>query len=552
MKLTCRMIVMVMVLSLLIAGLAPLPHHALVSDGTLDARVTKTGAHVLEVVQKPEVGSIGGEWAVLGLARAEHPVPQEYWDRYYAEVKNYVVERKGNLHEKKYTEYSRLIVALTSIGADPREVGGYNLLTPLGDYEKTIWQGLNGPIWALIALDSGAYEMPKNPSAKTQATRQMYIDRILALQLEDGGWSLFGGTRIATEGDKKADPDITGMALQALAKYMDQDNVRKAVERALECLSAIQTAEGGYASWGSDNLESAVQVLVALGEMGIPLEDPRFVKNGKTLLDNIMTYYQKDGSFLHVYDGGGSNQMATEQGYYGLIAAQRARKGRSSLYRMNDVRVRVSGVEVPDAVRLHPDVKRLRVVQPNVLFEDVRSHANQKAIETLASVAVLQGVGGGRFSPERTMTRAEFATVVVRALGLKEKETTAFSDVRSHYWFNGYVGSAHFYGLVEGTGNGRFTPNGLITKEQAAVLLMRAAKLCGIAREMTKSETRDILAQFGDYTTTSGWAREALAFCYDEEIFDASELKIEPKRSVLRSEVAQMLYNLLKRAKLLP
>lgn len=542
----------VLIISLLFAGLAPLPHHALVREGTLDASVTRTGSHLLKVVSQPKVGSIGGEWAVLGLARGEHPVPQEYWDRYYAAVEEYVVARKGNLHDKKYTEYSRLVVALTSIGADPRNVGGYNLLTALGDYDKTIWQGLNGPIWALIALDSGSYEMPKNPSAKTQATRQMYVDRILELQLEDGGWSLYGGTRIATDGDKKADADITGMALQALAKYMDQENVRKAAARALECLSAIQTEEGGYASRGIDNLESAVQVLVALGELGISMEDPRFVKNGKTLLDNIMTYCREDGSFLHIYNGQGSNQMATEQGYYGLVAAQRLRKGRSSLYRMNDVKVRVSGTEVPNTVYLHPDVKRLRVVHPDVAFVDVRLHENREAIESLASRAVLQGVGNGRFAPERTMTRAEFATVVVRGLGLKEKETTAFSDVGSHHWFNRFVGAAHFYGLVEGTGNGKFTPNGWITKEQAATLLMRASKLCGIAREMTKSEIRDALASFADYTTTSGWAREALAFCYEEGIFDASELQIEPKRPVLRSEIAQMLYNMLKRAKLLP
>lgn len=552
MKTTHRIISMIMVLSLLIAGLAPLPHYAVVRDGKLDAAVMKTGAHMLEVVQKPQVGSIGGEWAVLGLARAEHSVPQEYWDRYYATVKDYVVERKGRLHDKKYTEYSRLVVALTSIGADPRDVGGYNLLTPLGDYDKTIWQGLNGPIWALIALDSGDYEMPKNDTAKTQATRQMYIDRILALQLEDGGWSLFGGTKIATEGDKHADPDITGMALQALAKYLDQKEVHEAVERAIVCLSAIQNGEGGYASWGTNNLESTVQVLVALVEMGLSIDDPRFVKNGKTLLDNILTYYQPSGSFLHVYDSAGSNQMATEQGYYGLVAAQRLRRGRSSLYRMNDVKVHISGVEVVNVIERHPDVKRPSVVHPVMKFEDVKSHPNQTAIEKLASMAVIQGVGSGRFAPEQTMSRAEFATIVVRALGLKERTTSAFSDVQPNDWFQGFVGSAHSYGLVEGVGNGKFSPLGLITKEQAAVFVMRAAKLCGIAPELSRADIRDTLAQFGDYTTTSEWAREALAFCYQEGVLDTSEFNIEPKRVVLRAEIAQMLYNLLKRAKLLP
>ena len=119
-------------------------------------------------------------------------MPEEYYQKYYATVESYVKACDGVLHDKKYTEYSRLIVALSSIGKDAGDVAGYDLTKPLGDYGKTIWQGLNGPIWALIAGFKGL-PMPENPEAATQATRQMYIDRILDCQLPDGGWSLFGG-----------------------------------------------------------------------------------------------------------------------------------------------------------------------------------------------------------------------------------------------------------------------------------------------------------------------------------------------------------------------
>ena len=83
-----------------------------------------------------------------------------------------------------------------------------------------------------------------------------------------------------------ADPDITAMALQALAKYTDRADVAEAVEEALSCLSALQNNVGGYASWGTTNSESVAQVIVALGELGISLDDSRFVKNGNTLVDN--------------------------------------------------------------------------------------------------------------------------------------------------------------------------------------------------------------------------------------------------------------------------
>ena len=122
--------------------------------------------------------------------------------------------------------------------------------------------------------------MPKNPEAKVQATRQMYVDRILDCQLPDGGWSLFGGTE-AAKPDEVSDPDITGMALQALAKYQDQPAVAQATEEALTCMSKMQDAEGGFSAWGEKNSESCVQMIVGLCELGISLDDPRFVKNGK-------------------------------------------------------------------------------------------------------------------------------------------------------------------------------------------------------------------------------------------------------------------------------
>ncbi|MFQ8761741.1 MAG: hypothetical protein ACLSAF_22050 [Intestinimonas sp.] len=205
---------------------------AAVSDERLADTVTDTAAHVPHGEGPPggvHRRRVGG----AGPGAERYEVPEEYYQKYYATVESYVKAWDGVLHDKKYTEYSRLIVALSSIGKDARDVAGYDLTKPLGDYGKTIWQGLNGPIWALIALDSKDYPMPENPEAATQATRQMYIDRILDCQLPDGGWSLFGGTAAASSGDGVSDPDITGMALQALAKYQDQAAVAKATEEAL-------------------------------------------------------------------------------------------------------------------------------------------------------------------------------------------------------------------------------------------------------------------------------------------------------------------------------
>lgn len=521
---------------------------ALAAEDSLDAAVEGSAKYMLNAVQEPQVGSVGGEWAVIGLARSGCDVPQEYWDHYYAAVEDYVEDHKGNLHDKKYTEYSRLIVALTAIGANPADVAGYNLLTPLGDFDKTIWQGINGPIWALIALDSGSYAMPQNPAAKTQATRQMYLDEILARQLDDGGWNLTD-----KGGSGQSDPDITGMALQALAGYQSQPKVKAAIDRALAYLSASQERDGGYTSHNTSSSESVVQVIVGLCALGIDLKDARFVKNGNTLLDNLLSYRQTDGSFLHTSAGNGDSQMASEQGFYGLVAAQRAAAGKSALYDMDDVTIRVTGVaeETVGLPGKHSDVKPVPVTAGGTTFPDVAGHTNQAAIETLAARGIINGRDNGLFVPDATMTRSEFAAIVVRALGLTPKTTDIFTDVSTDAWYAGYVGTAYTYGIINGVGDGQFLPNGTISRQEAAVMVARAAKLCGMDTALEDYQILNTLAQFTDYVTIAPWARAGLAFCYGEDILDQSDLNVEPTRAILRCEIAEMLCNLLDSAKLL-
>lgn len=541
-------------LLIIVMMLSIVPTVSAATTSELADAITDTAEYMHKTVKSPQVGSIGGEWAILGLARSGYEVPDEYYQRYYETVEDYVKTCKGVLHEKKYTEYSRLIVALTSIGKEPSDVAGYNLLTPLGDYDKTIWQGMNGPIWALIALDSGNYAMPQNPNAKVQATRNMYINRILECQLPDGGWSLFGGTKAETAGHGVSDPDITGMALQALAKYQNKPEVKKACEEALSCMSKMQNSKGGFSSWGTANSESCVQMIVALCELGIPLDDERFVKNDKTMLDNLMTFYVKDNGFLHTQNGSGSNQMASEQGFYGLIAAQRASNGKNSLYRMSDVLSigkKDSSIITSGLVGKHADVNTPKVTKVGKTFDDVQAHDNQAAIEALAARGIINGKTKDLFDPNATMTRAEFATIVVKALGLAPKANNAFSDVKSSDWFAGFVGTANSYGIVSGKSDAIFDPNSTITREEAATMVAKAAKLCGMDTEYNTMQTRDILAQFTDYVKCSDWSMSFLAFCYDKEILDPSAMEILPKSAIKRCEIAQMLFNMLCSAKLL-
>lgn len=470
-----------------------------------------TASYVKKQTPNPQVGSIGGEWAVLGLARGGYSVPSGY----YNNVVSYVKDCGGVLHSRKYTEYSRVILALTAMGKDPTNVGGYNLVEPLNDYDKTIWQGINGPIFALIALDSGNY-------ANDQ--RQAYVDYILSCEISGGGWALTGSS---------ADVDITAMALQALAKYQDQTKVKSATDRALTWLSKVQNSDGSYSSaYGDANCESTAQVVVALCELGISLTDSRFVKNGASAMDGLLVFYVSGGGFTHVLGGGsGEDGMATEQGFYALVAASRVANGQSSLYRMTSGSPTTSGSSTNSGT---------------AAFSDIAGHANQKAIEALVEKEIINGMGDGTFAPNKTMTRAEYCTIVVKALGLTPKANSTFSDVTANDWFAGYVGTASDKGIVNGVGEGKFNPQGTITRQEAATMVARAAKNLGLNTKV--DDAGELLALFSDGGSVQDWAKDAVAYCYESGIL-ADTGSIQPGKAILRCEIAQMIYNMLHLAK---
>ena len=300
---------------------------SLAACGKEETPIEKTARYLQAQIPEPTCAAVGGDWLVFGLALSGLKAPQKYFDTYYKNVEDYIVSVDGVLSRKKNTEYSRVILALTAIGKNPADAAGFNLLLPLGDFDETVRQGVNGAIFALLALDSGGYEIPEAPEAETQATRELYVGELLRREIPDGGWTLTGGT---------PDADMTAMALQALAKYRDRQDVEDAVQRGLAALSALQEPNGAYLSWDEENSESVCQVIVALTELGISLDDERFVKNGQTLPQVLERFACEDGSYRHSLNGN-SDEMATEQAFYALAAIHRAETGKTTLYVMTDV-----------------------------------------------------------------------------------------------------------------------------------------------------------------------------------------------------------------------
>ena len=272
-------------------------------------------------------GSSVSDWTALAMARAGVADDyagylnrlQDYVERQYAE--------NGGLHEVKATEYHRIALTVAALGGDPAAFGTKPDGTAIdlvadGTYN---WQGenelgaqgLNGWIFALLAMDAVAAEVP----ADARYSRESIVDTIVSAQLPEGGFSL---------GGSDMDVDITAMALQALAPYQQQ--YPEVIDAALSALSAAQTVTGGFESWGAQSSESCAQVILALCALEIdPVEDVRFQKNQRSVVAALMDFRSSDGGFAHEKDGQ-LDAMACEQAMQALTAMALRQQGEGRFF----------------------------------------------------------------------------------------------------------------------------------------------------------------------------------------------------------------------------
>ncbi len=306
-----------------------------------DALVSVQG-YLKKNVTNPSVDSINGEWAVFALNRGG--AATEAWNSIYVgNLKSYVDECSGILSEKQYTEYSRVIIALTSMGMDASQFRTdatvYDLVSPLldkqsnGDYSAN-WQGNNGSCFALLALDSAGYL----DNAAGRAARAGFIASLWKNRLASGAWPI--------SGSGAADLDVTAAVVYALAPYyldsaklnalggsVTYSQVKTMVEGALAYLSSAQNSTGGFGSVEADGW-----VIIALSTLGRDAgTDSAFIKNGYSLLEDFLGYYDAGtGGFKHLMSGS-VNQMASEQAAYDLAAYARYRNGNKTLFDMSDI-----------------------------------------------------------------------------------------------------------------------------------------------------------------------------------------------------------------------
>jgi len=190
------------------------------------------------------------------------------------------------------------------------------------------------------------------------------------------------------------------------------------------------------------------------------------------------------------------------------------------------------------------------VLELNKTFSDIKGHWAESNITMLANKLVVDGVTNTTFQPDRSVTRAEFAAMLVRSLGIQNTGgSSTFKDVASNQWYADVVATAAKLKLVDGYEDGTFRPNNQITREELSAMVVRALSYAGVntSTEITKGQA--MLTKFKDSHTII-WAKDEIAAALSLGIIDGmTSTTIEPLQQATRAQSATMLKRFLTAAK---
>ncbi|BFT73752.1 S-layer homology domain-containing protein [Paenibacillus sp. P36] len=183
------------------------------------------------------------------------------------------------------------------------------------------------------------------------------------------------------------------------------------------------------------------------------------------------------------------------------------------------------------------------ILEYNKMFADLAGHWAAKSVQSLTAKHIVEGVDEQHYEPNRSITRAEFVTLLMRALKWSGHTTpqagsNPFSDVAANAYYTEQVIGAASLGIVSGY-NGAFRPNDIITREEAVVALVQAAKYFNVVGS-NKAEPA-----FADTNDISSWAAAAVKQAWSKGLIEGDGARFNPKSSVTRAEVAVMITRLL-------
>ena len=381
--------------------------------------------------------------------------------------------------------------------------------------------------------------------------------------------------------------DAMAFMLPALAPYCNDENadVAAAVLETIPLITGHQAETGAIGNAASTGLALAALSAVDTNVFNV-------VTNEQNIIDGLMTYLNESSDgFLP-----STNSFSTEQGFRGLVAMELKKADSNrfvydfSSYPMREAHATLAitptatptptkepqssgggggGGYIPpkptptkepaqgtsdvskklvllQVTKRHPDIK-IPKKSGEKTFSDITTHQYQSHIEALASRGVIQGKSSTLYAPADYLTRAEFSALITRCLGLSQKADSKFSDVRKADWFFDAVNTAYHYGIVKGVSDTNFSPDASLTRQEAVVMIHRAAALLGLTLN-NSSDAKKLYEIYPDEASIADWAKDAVLFCRVAEILPKDATSLHPTQKIDRGETAMLLSHLLKQA----
>ncbi|AUB63617.1 DUF4430 domain-containing protein [Bacillus thuringiensis] len=304
----------------------------------LEEAISKTSDKMLQ-------DGIESDWVAVALSRSGKNVPIEAKLNYVKSVTEKVEKR---INRFSATDLARTIIMMNAISADPKNVGGHNLVQKL--YESDKVNSVTGYAFALLAFDTKKYEIP----VESKWNRVALVEALLNNQHTDGGWTYnSSGSK-----DSASSVDVTGMVLSALAPYQERSDVKPAIQKAVAYLYNEQLQNGGFSADGQENSNSTAQAIIGLSLVK-DVDQNRLHK----AMQNLLSYQLSNGEFKWLPSDQNGNGMATEQALLALLQFKEIGK---SIYDW-------SNVDAGDVIKPKPIEEPEKVVEPenNVVEKEV-------------------------------------------------------------------------------------------------------------------------------------------------------------------------------------
>ncbi|WP_339848515.1 invasin domain 3-containing protein [Paenibacillus sp. FSL W7-1088] len=182
---------------------------------------------------------------------------------------------------------------------------------------------------------------------------------------------------------------------------------------------------------------------------------------------------------------------------------------------------------------------------------DIKNHWASAEISKMNERMIVQGINGSRFMPDASITRAELATILARALGLPDADAVqgegeaGYKDVSSSSWYSGAVATVKAYGMMDGFEDGTFRPEREVSRQEAIVTLVRSMQLVKGSTLTVQPQAQVDLSLYADSHQIGSWANAAMQTAIQIGLVKGYGEELRPQRSLTRAETTVLLYRML-------